>query len=94
MPRREDERRLNLSAKHPAACTCKDCSEKFANKLAADAEKLSHKLARKLTQKLTKKQKKKKGTKNGVKPGVNEVVKAHPVDCDCASCALLGSIDI
>ena len=80
MPRREDERRLNLSAKHPAACTCKDCSEKFANKLAADAERLSQKLSQKLSRK-----KKKKGLK--------EVVKAHPADCACASCALLGSID-
>ena len=76
MPRREDERRLNLSAKHPAACTCKDCSEKFATKLAADAQKLSQKLSKK---------KKKKGLK--------EVVKAHPADCACASCAILGTID-
>ena len=81
MPRREDERRLNLSAKHPAACTCKGCSEKFADKLAADEQKLFQKLS----QKLSKKQKKKKGIK--------EVVKAHPADCACASCAILGSID-
>lgn len=80
MPRREDERRLNLSAKHPAACTCKACSEKFANKLAAQNEKLAQKLLRKLS-------KKKK------KAGVLEVVKPHPPDCDCASCAILGSID-
>ncbi len=76
MPRREDERWLNLSAKHPAACTCKGCSEKFADSLAADSQKLS--------QKLSKKEKKK---------GLKEVVKAHPADCACASCAILGSID-
>jgi len=33
MPRREDERRLNLSKTHPAACTCKDCTDKFLNKI-------------------------------------------------------------
>ena len=32
MPRREDERRLNLSKTHPAACTCKACTDKFHNK--------------------------------------------------------------
>ena len=32
MPRREDERRLNLSANHPEACTCKDCTDKFLNR--------------------------------------------------------------
>lgn len=84
MPRREDERRLNLSAKHPAACTCKDCSEKFAQKLAAQNEKLAQKLLKKLS---------KKKKKSGLKTGVNEVVKAHPPDCDCSSCAILGSIE-
>ncbi|PKB67962.1 MAG: hypothetical protein BZY81_03450 [SAR202 cluster bacterium Io17-Chloro-G4] len=84
MPRREDERRLNLSAKHPAACTCKDCSEKFAQKLAAQNEKLAQKLLKKLS---------KKKKKSGLKTRVNEVVKAHPPDCDCASCAILGSIE-
>ena len=81
MPRREDERRLNLSDKHPAACTCKDCSEKFANKLAAQNQKLSQKLSKKLSKKNKKK-------------GLSEVVKAHPADCACASCAILGSIDL
>ena len=85
MPRREDERRLNLSATHPAACTCKDCSEKFASKLAAQNQKLAQKLAKKLSKKLSKKNK---------KSGLNEVVKAHPADCACASCAILGSIDL
>jgi len=85
MPNREDERFLNLSAKHPAACTCKDCSEKFAGKVAAQNEKLAQKLLRKLSKK-----KKKLGTKAGIK----EVVKAHPADCACASCAILGSIDL
>ena len=84
MPRREDERRLNLSAKHPEACTCKDCSEKFAEKLAAQNQKLSQRLANKLL---------KKKKKKGLKTGLNEVVKAHPADCACASCAILGSID-
>ena len=32
MPRREDERRLNLSKRHPEACTCKDCTDKFLRK--------------------------------------------------------------
>ena len=80
MPRREDERRLNLAATHPAACTCKDCSEKFANKLAAKNEKLAQKLAKKIF-------------KKNKKAGLVEVVKAHPADCACDSCALLGSID-
>ena len=66
-----------MSAKHPAACTCKDCSEKFAKKLAADAQRLSQKLSKKKKQK-----------------GLKEVVKAHPADCACASCAILGSIDL
>ena len=85
MPRREDERWLNLSAKHPAACTCKDCSEKFANKLAAQNQKLSQRLAKKLS---------KKNKKKGLKTGLSDVVKAHPADCACASCAILGSIDL
>ena len=85
MPRREDERWLNLSAKHPAACTCKDCSEKFADKLAAQNQKLAQRLLKKLS---------KKKKKNGPKTGINEVVKAHPADCACASCAILGSIDL
>ena len=29
MPKREDERRLNLSGRHPAACTCQDCTDRF-----------------------------------------------------------------
>ncbi len=29
MPRREDERLLNLSGRHPAACTCQDCTDRF-----------------------------------------------------------------
>ena len=66
MPRREDERRLNLSDKHPAACTCKDCSEKFAKKLAEQNEKLAQKLLKKLS---------KKKKKKGLKTGINEVVK-------------------
>jgi hypothetical protein len=32
MPRREDERRLNLSKKHPEACTCRDCTDSFLKK--------------------------------------------------------------
>ena len=32
MPRREDERRLNLSRNHPSACTCKDCTDRFLNR--------------------------------------------------------------
>ena len=32
MPRREDERRLNLSSRHPAACTCKDCTDSYLKK--------------------------------------------------------------
>ena len=29
MPRREDERLQNLAGRHPAACTCQDCTERF-----------------------------------------------------------------
>ena len=32
MPRREDERYRNLSGKHPEACTCQDCTDKFLKK--------------------------------------------------------------
>lgn len=32
MPRRQDERWLNLSKKHPKACTCQDCTDKFLKK--------------------------------------------------------------
>ena len=32
MPRREDERRLNLSKKHPEACTCRACTDRFLKK--------------------------------------------------------------
>ena len=32
MPRREDERRLNLSKKHPEACTCRDGTDRFLKK--------------------------------------------------------------
>ncbi len=43
MPRREDERHLNLSAKHPAACTCQDCTEKFQNKQSVKSKKVPKK---------------------------------------------------
>ena len=29
MPRREDERLENLAGRHPAACTCQDCADRF-----------------------------------------------------------------
>ena len=29
IPRREDERNLNLAGKHPAYCTCLNCTDKF-----------------------------------------------------------------
>ena len=29
MSRREDERLQNLAGRHPAACTCKDCTDRF-----------------------------------------------------------------
>ena len=32
MPRREDERLQNLSGRHPAACTCQDCTGRFLKK--------------------------------------------------------------
>ena len=32
MPKREDERLRNMSGKHPAACTCVDCTERFLRK--------------------------------------------------------------
>ena len=41
MPRREDERRLNLSGRHPEACTCKDCTDRFLKKKGLKAGKPS-----------------------------------------------------
>ena len=32
MPRREDERIQNISGRHPAACTCQDCTDRFLKK--------------------------------------------------------------
>ena len=32
MPRREDERFQNLTRRHPAACTCQDCTDRFLKK--------------------------------------------------------------
>ena len=32
MPRREDERYANLIGRHPAYCTCTECTEKFLKK--------------------------------------------------------------
>lgn len=32
MPRREDERFQNLAGRHPAACTCQDCTDRFLEK--------------------------------------------------------------
>ena len=29
MPRREDERLQNLAGRHPAACTCQDCTDRL-----------------------------------------------------------------
>ena len=29
MPKREDERLLNIAGRHPAACTCQDCTDRF-----------------------------------------------------------------
>ena len=29
MPRREDERLQNQAGRHPAACTCQDCTDRF-----------------------------------------------------------------
>ena len=29
MSRREDERLQNLAGRHPAACTCQDCTDRF-----------------------------------------------------------------
>ena len=37
MPRREDERWLILSKKHPKACTCQDCTDKFLKKMEIKA---------------------------------------------------------
>ena len=44
MPRREDERRLNLSKTHPAACTCKACTDKFLNKFVSKKVKKTPKI--------------------------------------------------
>ena len=32
MPRREDERHLNLTGGHPAYCTCTECTDRFLKK--------------------------------------------------------------
>jgi hypothetical protein len=40
MPRREDERRLNLSKKHPEACTCRDCTDRFLKKKGVKPNRL------------------------------------------------------
>ena len=32
IPKREDERNLNLAGKHPAYCTCHDCTARFLKK--------------------------------------------------------------
>ena len=32
IPRREDERNLRLSGRHPAYCTCRDCTDSFLRK--------------------------------------------------------------
>ena len=29
MPRREDETLQNMAGRHPAACTCQDCNDRF-----------------------------------------------------------------
>ncbi len=29
MPKREDERLQNLAGRHPAACTCQNCTDRF-----------------------------------------------------------------
>ena len=29
MPKREDERLLNMAGRHSAACTCQDCTDRF-----------------------------------------------------------------
>ena len=71
MPRREDERRLNLSSTHPPACTCKNCTDNFLNKKGMKSAN--------------------KRKKSKAKAG--ELVKSHPADCKCASCALLKSMD-
>lgn len=40
MPRREDERQLNLSKKHPEACTCRDCTDRFLKKKSIKSNRL------------------------------------------------------
>ena len=40
MPRREDERHLNIAGKHPEACTCKECTDKFLKKRGINTNKL------------------------------------------------------
>ncbi|MCH7738426.1 MAG: hypothetical protein IH872_13625 [Chloroflexi bacterium] len=32
MPKREDERLQYMSGRHPAACTCQDCTDRFLKK--------------------------------------------------------------
>jgi hypothetical protein len=71
MPKREDERLLNLAGRHPAACTCRDCTDRFlkANKI------------------------KPQRNWSGKNKSVAEKIAKHPVDCGCASCVLLGSLE-
>ena len=75
MPKREDERRLNLSGRHPEACTCQDCTDRFlkSKKIKPGRGRLRVGL--------------------GNKKVSAEKVAKHPVDCDCASCVLLGSLE-
>jgi hypothetical protein len=70
MPRREDERWRNLAARHPKACTCQDCTDKFLKKKEIKAR-----------------------VEGGIKPRGKDRVKRHPVDCECASCRLLKSMN-
>jgi hypothetical protein len=71
MPRREDERFQNLAGRHPAACTCQDCTDGFLKSKKIEPNR----------------------NRSGGKPVAAEKVAKHPVDCDCASCVLLGSLE-
>lgn len=71
MPRREDERWRNLTGRHPKACTCQACTDKFLRKTGIKAS-----------------------GEAAAKPRGKDRAKRHPVDCKCASCSLLKSMNL
>ena len=46
MPKREDERLLNMTGRHPAACTCQDCTDRFLKSKKMKPQRAKPQLAR------------------------------------------------